>query len=69
MLVENKESNIDSSEERGLFFLAWVIFWRCTKTPPSDCLPNKFELEVILKRSGKKSLAGFFLMMTANITS
>jgi hypothetical protein len=29
-------------------------------------LPNNFELEVILKRSGKKSLAGFSLMTAVN---
>jgi hypothetical protein len=38
-------------------------------TPPGDCLPNNFELEVNLNRSGKQSLAGLFPTMAANITS
>jgi hypothetical protein len=66
MLVKKKELNIDSSYGRGLFILAWRIFWRCTKNPRSDCLPNNFELEVNLNRSGKQSLAGFSLMTAVN---
>jgi hypothetical protein len=42
------------------------IFLSCTQTPRSDCLPNNFELEVNLNRSGKQSLAGFSLMTVVN---
>jgi hypothetical protein len=67
MPVENKELNIDSSSERGLFILTWLVFWRCTKTPLSDYLPNNFGLEKNLYRSGKQSLSGLFSMVAASV--
>jgi hypothetical protein len=62
MLVENKELNIDSSYERGLFILVWVIFGVALKPRQVTACQITSSFSVILKRSGKKSLAGFFPM-------